>query len=105
MHELLVHAAGVQNPLNGILPDFSIFGAQFTQLWQKLVAGLWAVCIVIAVVYLIIGITSMGKASTSGNPNEYKIGRTQAVWSGISLGGLAAIAVIVSAILAIASAA
>ena len=105
LHELVL-AAGtgtIPNPLNGILPDFSVFGTDFDQLWQKLIAGLWAICIIIAIAYLILGVTAMGKASTGGNPQEYKIGRTQAIWSGISLAGLAAIAVIVGAILAIAS--
>jgi hypothetical protein len=98
-----IQAAGIQNPLNGILPNFTVFGTQFTELWQKLLGGLWAVAIIIAVVYLILGITAMGKSSTGGNPLEYKVGRTQALWAGISLGGLAAIAVIVGAILAFAS--
>ena len=44
----------------------------------------------------------MGKNSDS-NPHEYKKGRTQAMWAGISLGGLAALAVIVGAILALVS--
>jgi hypothetical protein len=31
--------SSIPNPLNGILPNFTIFGAQFTLLWQKLIAG------------------------------------------------------------------
>lgn len=91
----------MDNPLDGIIPDFTIFGAEFTELWQKLVAGLWGLAIVFTVVFLIVGIVKMASASTSGNPNEYKSARTQAMWSGISLGVLAALAVIVGAILAI----
>ncbi|MEA9986081.1 hypothetical protein [Subtercola sp. RTI3] len=91
----------IDNPLNGIIPDFSIFGAQFTQLWQKLLAGLWGIAIVLAIVFLILGIVNMGKASSGGNPQAYKEGRVQALWAGISLGGLAALAVIVGAVLAV----
>jgi hypothetical protein len=43
----------------------------------------------------------MASASSGGNPNEYKTARTQAMWAGISLGVLAALAVIVGAILAL----
>jgi hypothetical protein len=43
----------------------------------------------------------MASASAGGNPNEYKMARTQAMWSGVSLGVLAALAVIVGAILAL----
>ena len=41
----------MDNPLDGILPDFSIFGAEFTELWQKLLAGLWGIAILLAVVF------------------------------------------------------
>ena len=57
----------MQNPLDGILPDFSIFGAEFTQLWQKLLAGLWGLGIILAVVFLIISIVKMASASSGGN--------------------------------------
>lgn len=95
-------AGEIPNPVEGVVPDFTIFGAEFTDLWQKLLAGVWGIALVIAVLFLIVGILAMGKNSDS-NPHEYKKGRTQAMWAGISLGGLAALAVIVGAILAIVS--
>jgi hypothetical protein len=91
----------IDNPLNGILPDFSIFGVQFTQLWQKLLAGAWGIAIVAAIVFLMIGLASMATATAGSNPMEYKVGRTKAVWAGISLGLLAALGVLVGAILAV----
>jgi len=91
----------IDNPIDGILPDFSIFGAEFTALWQKLVAGVWALAIVMAVVFLILGIVQMGQASVSQNPGAHAEGRKKALVAGISLGCLAALAVIVGAILAI----
>lgn len=90
----------MQNPIDGIIPDFSIFGAQFTELWQKLFAGLWGIAIIIAIVFLIRGLVAMSTTSSS-NPNAYREGRTQALWAGISLGGLVALGVIVGAIIAI----
>jgi hypothetical protein len=91
----------IDNPLNGILPNFGIFGVQFTQLWQKLLAGAWGIAIVAAIVFLIIGLASMATATAGDNPMAYKTGRTKAVWAGISLGLLAALAVIVGGILAV----
>jgi hypothetical protein len=91
----------IDNPLNGILPNFGIFGVQFTQLWQKLLAGAWGIAIVAAIVFLIIGLASMATATAGDNPMQYKTARTQAVWAGISLGLLAALAVIVGGILAV----
>ena len=91
----------IDNPLNGILPNFGIFGVQFTQLWQKLLAGAWGMAIVIAIVFLVIGLTSMATATAGSNPMDYKIGRTKAIWAAISLGLLAALVVLVGGILAV----
>ena len=95
--EIIVHAA-IDNPLDGILPDFSIFGVQFDALWKKVLAGIWAIAIVVAVAFLIKGLAMMGKAD-DGNPQAYKQGRKAAMNAGIALAGLAALTVIVGAIL------
>ena len=97
-------ALAIDNPLNNVLPNFTIFGAEFTQLWQKLIDGIWGIAIVLAVVYLILGITSMATASgPSANPMAHAEGRKKAVMAAIALGALAALAVIVGAVLTIAS--
>jgi hypothetical protein len=102
IHESVVHmASGIPNPLNGILPDFTVFGAQFTALWQKLLAGVWGIAIVVSVVFVIVGIVEMGGASNTQNPQDYKHGRKRVVVAGVSLGCLAALAVIVGAVLAV----
>lgn len=93
----------MENPLDGILPDFTIFGAQFTELWQKILAGAWGIAIVIAIIYLIVSIAGMSTASGAQNPNEYKNGRQKAIGAGIALALLAALAVIVTAIFALVS--
>ena len=61
----------IDNPLDGILPDFSIFGVEFTALWQKILAGLWGLAIVAAVIIMIIGIGNITVATTGGNPSAY----------------------------------
>lgn len=91
----------IDNPLDGILPDFNIFGLEFTQLWQKILGGLWALAIIGAVIFVIIGVGNMAVATSGSNPAAYKDARTQAMWAGISLGVLAALAVIVGAILSV----
>lgn len=89
----------ISNPLDGVLPDFTIFGAKFTELWQKILGGIWGIGIVISVVFIIMGLVSMAKAG--GNPQTYKEGHKQFVVALIALGGLAALAVLVGAILAL----
>lgn len=101
---IIVLAATVPNPLDNIVPNFTIFGAQFTQLWQKLIAGLWGLAIIVAVVYLILGVGSMAAASgVNANPMAHAEGRRKAIGAAIAIGVLAALGVIVGAILNIVS--
>ncbi|MBG6060010.1 heme/copper-type cytochrome/quinol oxidase subunit 2 [Cryobacterium sp. MP_M5] len=103
MHDLMLQAA-IENPLDGILPDFSFGGAEFTALWQKLIAALWAIGILVSIGFLIFGIVAMAGASgdTNPNPQAHAQGRRKAVWAGISLAALAGLAIIVGAVLSFA---
>lgn len=94
----------IDNPLDGILPDFSFGGVEFTQLWQKLIAALWAIGIIISIAYLILGIVAMSGASNDVNPNPaaHAVGRKKAVAAFIALVALAALAVIVGVTLSFA---
>lgn len=96
-----IAAANIPNPTDGIIPNFTLFGAQFTQLWQKLLAGIWGMALVIAVVFLVLGFAQMATATASQNAMAHKEGRAKAFGAGISLGCLAALAVIVGAVLSI----
>lgn len=101
---LTVLADAVPNPLNNIVPNFTIFGTEFTQLWQKLIAGLWGLAIIVAVVYLILGVGAMAAASgVSANPMAHAEGRRKAIGAAIAIAVLAALGVIVGAILNIVS--
>jgi uncharacterized membrane protein len=103
MNTLLI-AAAIQNPLNGLLPDFSFGGQEFTQLWQKLVAAVWALGIIVAIVALISGLVTMSGASSevSSNPQAHAQGRAKAMQAFFALVGLAALAVIVGVTLSFA---
>jgi phosphatidylglycerophosphate synthase len=101
---IAVLAAAVPNPLNNIVPNFTIFGTEFTQLWQKLIAGLWGLAIIVAIVYLILGVGSMAAASgVNANPMAHQEGRRKAIGAAVAIGVLAALGVIVGAILNVVS--
>ena len=101
---IAVLAATVPNPLDKIVPNFTIFGTEFTQLWQKLIAGVWGLAIIVAVVYLILGVGSMAAASgVNANPMAHAEGRRKAIGAAIAIGVLAALGVIVGAILNVVS--
>ncbi len=85
----------MKNPLDGIVPDFSIFGAEFTNIWQKLGAGLWGLAILIAVGYLAHGILGIAQ-NRGGHPGHLRESKREAVQAGVALGGLIALAPLVS---------
>lgn len=90
----------MENPLDGIIPDFTIFGAEFTQLWQKLLGGVWGIAIVVVIVFLIMGFVKIAQNGET-NPQAVAEGKKQVLWSFIGLGCLVALAVIVGAVIAI----
>jgi uncharacterized membrane protein len=100
----LILAAQIKNPIDGIVPDFSFGGQQFTELWQKLIAAIWAIAIIVAIVYLIRGLVAMAGASGDLNPNPqaHAQGKAKALAAFISLVGLAALAIIVGVTLSLA---
>lgn len=106
MNDLILSAVSrlplaIDNPLDGLVPDFSFGGTEFTELWQKLITAIWGIAILISIVYLALGLVSMAGASSDSNPNpqQHAQGRKKALWAGVSLAGLAALALIVGAIL------
>lgn len=87
----------MENPIEGIIPNFSVFGAEFTEWWQKLFGGLWAIAIIIAIVFLLQGVVTM--ASASDNPHDYAQGRGKAIKALIAVVILVGFGVIVAAII------
>ena len=90
----------MKNPLDGIVPDFTIFGAEFTAIWQKLGAGLWGLAILIAVGFLGHGILGIAQ-NRGGHPGNLRESKKEALNAGIALGGLISLAVIVTVFITI----
>ncbi len=103
LHTSLVQAlpAAVKNPLDGVLPSFTIFGAQFTALWQKLAAGLWGVAIIVAIFWLGRGVLSIAQARQSSHPGALEGAKKDTAHAGMALGGLVALGALVGIILAV----
>ena len=100
----MVQAVGpapmIDNPFPG-LPDFTSLGGRFTEWWQRLFAVLWGLGIIIAGVYVVIGLVAMAK-SDSNNPAAHAQGKKKFTVAGIALACLAGLGVILGAILAVA---
>lgn len=90
----------MENPLNNVVPDFTIFGAEYTAIWQKLAAGLWGLGILIAVGYLGHGILGIAQ-NRGGHPGNLRESKKEALNASIALGGLISLAVVVSVFITI----
>ena len=90
----------MENPLSNIVPDFAVFGAEFTAIWQKLAAGLWGLAIIIAVGYLGHGILGIAQ-NRGGHPGNLRESKKEAMNAGIALGGLISLAVVVGVFITI----
>lgn len=95
----VVHVPTIANPFPGV-PDFTVFGAEFDALWKKLFAAVWALGLIAAGFFLIVGIAAMAK-NDSNNPHAHAEGKKKAIGAGIGFAALAALAVIMGAILTV----
>lgn len=93
----VVRVPTIQNPFPGA-PNFTVFGAEFDALWKKIFAAVWALGLIIAGFYLVVGLVAMAKAD-SNNPHAHAEGKKKAIGAGIGFGALAGLAVIMGAIL------
>lgn len=91
----------IDNPIDGIVPDFTVFGSEFNSWWKKLFGALWAGALIWAAVAFLIAIATAAQ-SKGGHPQELAESRKSAAVSGVVLAALAGFGIIVGAILAVA---
>lgn len=99
-NHVLSMATAVDNPTDGVVPDFSIFGAKFNALWKKLLGAAWALALAWTVLRLVIALGGMSN-SKGGHPQQLSESRQEAITAGVAVAAVAAFGVIVTAILAV----
>jgi hypothetical protein len=67
-HSTAVFAA--QDPFDGVVPNFAIFGADFNSWWKKLLAGVWGLSIVYCAFRLFPAALSLHRSRMVGNANS-----------------------------------
>ena len=87
------------NIFDGILPDFTLLGGDFTQLWQKILAIAWGMAFVVTGIAMIVGFARMGWANKEEMPGQAAKHQQGAKKAGIATACLAAIPVIFGAII------
>lgn len=92
----------IDNPLNGVVPNFTVFGAEFNSWWKKLFGAGWALAIIAAVAFLARGLVAMNEHQGGGHPSQLREARSQVKNALAALVGLAGLGVIVGAVLFVA---
>lgn len=102
LQTLVTAVPAIDNPIDGVVPDFTVFGGEFNTWWKKLFGAIWAICIIWALVQLVIALTGMANARQGSHPGQLQESRNSAIWAGGALAALAAFGVLVGAILTVA---
>jgi hypothetical protein len=97
----LADTAPNDNPFNGVVPNFSIFGVEFTKAWQKLLAGVWGLAFVIVAFGAIRAVIELQHAKKGGYQSSVLEHTESAKRSGLALGALAALGIIFGAVIAL----
>ncbi|BCJ46190.1 hypothetical protein GCM10010168_51390 [Actinoplanes ianthinogenes] len=96
-----VVAAEPTNPFNGVVPDFTVFGAEFNTAWKKILGGLWALAFAAIAAYCVSATVKFASAKKQG----YEHGITESARdlknAGIAAGVCAGLPIIFSAILSV----
>ncbi|MEU8244069.1 hypothetical protein AB0C07_37925 [Actinoplanes missouriensis] len=97
----MIVAAEPTNPFTGVVPNFSVFGADFNTAWKKILGGLWALAFAAIAVYCIGATVKFASAKKQG----YEHGITESARDlkngGIAAGVCAGLPIIFSAILSV----
>ncbi|NKR30199.1 hypothetical protein GS538_09105 [Rhodococcus hoagii] len=93
-------AAGT-NPFDNVLPDFGVFGLEFTQAWQKLLGGVWGIGFVVTAFSAIRAVVALARAKKGGYGVQVAEQTEDAKWAGIAFVALTMLGVVVGGLIAI----
>ncbi|WP_228839789.1 hypothetical protein [Nocardia farcinica] len=95
-----VYAKGI-NPFEGVVPDFTIFGAEFNNAWRKLLAGIWGLCFVVVGFGCLRAVVEYQSAKKGGYAQSVAEKADAAKTSAIALGALTCLPLIVGGIVSL----
>ena len=95
-HVAAATPVAMDNPFTGIVPNFTVFGAEFNSLWKKLFAGLWAVVLIWTAARLLMSFMAMSDHKGGGHPQALSEARSDTKKAAFALGGTIAFGAIVS---------
>ncbi|PXX53450.1 hypothetical protein DFR70_12761 [Nocardia tenerifensis] len=92
-------AQDIQNPLDGVSPDFGLFSGSLDATWKRIVAFIWALIIIGSAVRVIVGAFKVKRAKSRGYANDLSEGSEELQDALISVALVAAASPLVATIL------
>jgi hypothetical protein len=92
--------AKTKNPFDGVVPNFSIFGADFNAWWKKILGGVWALSIAYCAFKLFPAALSMHRNRRVGNAMTLSESTQDLQFWGVGTGIVVAAGLLFGAILA-----
>lgn len=98
---MAVRMGGEYNPIDGVSPDISVFGVEFQNTTETVLAGVWAVALLLCVIGMAIGGAKWGIAKKQSRSDDLTEGADQFKGASVAFGITAALGLITTAVLAI----
>lgn len=91
------------NPFTGIIPNFTVLGADFNALWKKLFGAAWAIVLVLVAARFLTSFVEMAQHKGGSHPQQLAESRGSVINSGITLGAVVGFGIILTLIFALIS--
>lgn len=91
----------MDNPFKGIIPNFTVLGADFNSLWKKVFGAAWAIVLVVVAVRFLTSFIEMAQHKGGGHPQQLAESRGATMNAGITFGGVVAFGVLLGVIFAV----
>ncbi|MEV6276656.1 hypothetical protein [Nocardia sp. NPDC051832] len=92
-------AQGIQNPLDGVAPDFGLLSGTLDTTWKRIIAFVWALVIIGCAVRVIVGAFKVKRAKSRGYANDLSEGSEELQDALISVALVAAASPLVATVL------
>lgn len=89
------------NPFEGVVPDFTVFGVEFTAAWQKLLAGVWGLGFVVTGFSAVRAVVSVARTKRGGYGTQVAEQTEDAKFAVGAFVGLTMLGVIVGGVIAL----
>jgi hypothetical protein len=91
--------AATWNPLDGVLPDFSLWGTGVGDSWRRLMGAFWAACLAVCAIWVLIAGVRMGMANRRGMAGQQVEAKASFVDAATGLGACAGASIIIGGVL------